>query len=581
MLQSAVRFTLTVHSSSVALAGVECAVDAWSELTSAGPTARQDHSMIWDAAEESALVFGGQAATAFLYFDDLWRYSRPLNSWTQVLVEGPGPGPRHGHTAVWDSNSRSMLVFGGKLLGNAFSELWQFACNSESWQQLIPSTELRRRAYHSAAWDEGGRTMLVFGGDDNEVLGDLQLYNVAQNLWIASTAQGPGPRMRHTAVWDDVTDAMLVLGGWDGQRYLSDLWRYDRWAGSWAELSAGPLPRAGHGAAWDPVSLSMLVFGGVQNASGNRSYDHALYNYSLLSGWTELPTDPSLPSPSGRSDMTMVWDSAARGLFLFGGFNSSFLRDTWRYVVSQKVAPPILRCQLGQSCRLDIEVPVTVKASCSDSEVMEDVLQGTDAPRLRLSDPGTYRLCQCGQAWSCSHPADFSGDFSFFIAEGPFANQSATCFMGSPCRVSTWQGVGITVQDKLVLRKSCRTAEASAYDGAAIQVLFQSGSFALDLGSLNAAGKPEVMELCWCPASRSCNTAEDFGTVAVELHITCPPGQYEIEAACEPCPADRYCPGGASMLSCPSGSSAAVGSSLLLSGECSRCEPVASCWEFV
>ena len=78
--------------------------------------------------------------------------------------------------------------------------------------------------------------------------------------------------------------------------------------------------------------------------------------------------------------------------------------------------------------------------------------------------------------------------------------------------------------------------------------------------------KAEVVKLCWCPASGLGADVLDFVVVAPRLHIQCPPGQYESETLCLPCPGNHYCPGGCAMLSCPIGSTALVGSSPLLSG---------------
>ena len=559
------------------VAGVECATDAWSNLGSVGPVHRQDHSMVCDASTQSMLVFGGQASGTFRYFDELWRYSWPLNSWAQIFASGPGP--RFGHSAVWDPHSRSMLVLGGKHLSEANAELWAFASDLQTWERLSPAS--RARAYHSATFDDSRRAMLVFGGEDTEVLGDLHIYNVVENHWLASTASGPGPRTRHSALWDSITGSMLMLGGWNGFQYLAELWRYDAWAKSWSEvLVAGPWPRAGHGAAWDPVSLSLLVFGGVQNVSGNLSYDHRLYSYSLLAGWTELQLNPQLPRPSGRSDMAMAWDARSRILLVSGGFDGSYLEETWRYIASDTLATatPIVRCQLGQPCLLNLSrnssEQLMVKRRCSDLDAIEGVSHplaqsaaDADAPFLWVAEPGAYHMCQCGPSQPCNHPAEFAEAVGIFIAEGPFSNQSAECFMGSPCRINSWIGVGISTDDSLVLRSSCSSPDTSAYSEAAVLVQFNQSidSFSLDLGRL-ATGKTEVVELCWCPASGLGADVLDFVVVALRLHIQCPPGQYESETLCLPCPGNQYCPGGRAMLSCPTGSTALVGSSPLLSG---------------
>ena len=542
---------------------MNCSLDAWSILTSDGPAARQDHSMVWDPATQSALVFGGQAASVFQYFNDLWRYSWPLRSWMQISASGPGP--RYGHSAVWDPQSRAMLVMGGKHLSDAFKELWLFSSDLEIWELLSAESEPPARAYHSAIWDETARVMIIFGGENAEVLSDLHMYSVVGNKWTMSDASGPGARARHTAVWDGVTRWMLIFGGWSGDRYLSDLWRYDRWSGRWAELSAaGPLPRAGHGASWDPVSLSLLIFGGVQNTSGALSYDSGLYNYSLLAGWTELRPDPQLQSPSSRSDMLMVWDATSKGLLVFGGYNSSYLSETWRYVVSSTVAPPIVRCYLGQPCLLHLgssSSTLAVKDAClSDTQPAADV----DAQQVLHAEPGTYHICQC-PSQPCDQMADFNQVAGFFIAEGPFSNQSAECFLGSSCKIHSWIGVGISADDHLVLRKSCHSTDTSAYSGVAILVEFDlvTYTFTLDLGHL-AVDHPEDVELCWCPSSIACTSTEDFIVVALRLQILCPPGQHQSDAGCLPCPADHYCTGGSAKHKCPVGSTALVGSGQLL-----------------
>ena len=361
-------------------------------------------------------------------------------------------------------------------------------------------------------------------------------------------------------------------------RYLADLQVYSAWADSWAELAAGdpwsPWPRAGHGAAWDPISRSLLVFGGIQNRSDELSYDHRLYNLSLVTAsWTELQVDPEagLASPTGRSDCTVAWDAEARGLFVFGGFDSSYLDQTWRYVVSQTRPPPLIRCQLGQVCLLDSPVlpdnfsnPIMVKQMCSDAEGLH--AHGLEESRL-LPEPGIYRICRCSQLQNCNQPVDFDDALGFVLVEGPYSNQSAQCFVGSTCMVPAWKGLGITADDSFIVRRSCATGEAlAAYGDVSVQARFNESesSFILDWGRLDPAGPPLLAELCWCPSGRSCTSVEAHAATALQLRILCPPGHYELDAACEVCPEDRYCSGGQALQSCPVASTAPAGSSPLL-----------------
>ena len=197
---------------------MRCDLGGWSQFTAPGPAARQGHTLVWDASTESALLFGGQASLRFEYFSDVFRYSWPLRSWSQVLITGPSPGSRSGHSAVWDAASRTMLVFGGRQVEVFKADLWLLADGAAaSWQQLVADSPPAARAEHTAVWDDATRTMLVFAGrKGGQALSDLHRYSAADDAWSRCTEASPKPRSRHTAVWDAVTRSMLVFGGFTG-----------------------------------------------------------------------------------------------------------------------------------------------------------------------------------------------------------------------------------------------------------------------------------------------------------------------------------------------------------------------------
>ena len=571
--------------------GLQCEMDAWSDYTVAGPAERQDHSMVWDQKTQSTVMFGGHASSAFLYYADLWIYRWNLRTWTQILAQDQGPGTRSGHVAVWDAVSKSMLVFAGRYLGTFYQDIWRFYLETSFWARVSVTQNVpAARAYHSAIWDDEARAMIIYAGGDGEnraaLLNDLQRFSLDQESWT-TLAEGPGARSRHTAVWDAMTKSMLVFGGWTGEQYLAELHRYDAWANTWEALLAGsgfwPSPRGGHSAAWDPVSMSMLVFGGIQNTTStdstdsSLSYDARLFNYTLLTGvWTEEGLRASVPGPKGRTGQATVWDQESRGLISFAGFDSSYLSETWRYVVSQTQPPLLARCHLGQECAPaqndSILASATAKHLCSDPEALDthDDSGGLDnhsgASPLFI-EPGHHRFCGCDA--NCSHPADFQIDLGHFIVEGPYLNQSAQCDLGSVCIISEWRGVGIAVNDSVILQSKCRTKEASAHHRRADISFNESMSwFELHVGFLDNGIGPQVVELCWCPASRPCASAQEFLVTALQLRLVCPPGQYELSEACQACPVDHYCPGGEQVYSCPAASTAPAGSSQLSDCKC-------------
>ena len=378
--------------------------------------------------------------------------------------------------------------------------------------------------------------MLMFGGESSSAnLGDLHRYSLEDREWSASSALGPAARSRHSAIWAAATRSMLVFAGWSGQQYLDGLHSYDASANRWTELPAAgywPPARGGHAAVWDPVSMSMLILGGIQNLSINLSnsfaytlsYDSKLYNYSLSTGsWkeegqrgqrAEEAEEAGLPAPTGRTGHAMVWADDSRGLLAFGGFDGSYLQETWRYVASETSSPLLLSCQVGRNCDFDFENTsgIAAKRACSDSELLDGLLQeagsdrenaltfqaATSASRLFV-EPGYHRLCWCDA--DCSHPSDFQMAIGHFIVQGPYLNQSGQCHLGSVCVVPEWRGIGISTNDSIIIKRRCLSGEASSgYSGPrSISISFNvvSGSYSLHVGLLDPAEglKPEVLEL--------------------------------------------------------------------------------------
>ncbi|CAE7608215.1 gefF, partial [Symbiodinium pilosum] len=112
----------------------------WTELLSeTRPPARSRHSAILDSISQSMIIFGGWSGSVPLH--DPWHCSLWTRVWT-LLQSPPGLAARAGHTAVLDSVSVSMLVFGGIAYNNeSFSyagDLWNYSLVTDSWSQLAP-----------------------------------------------------------------------------------------------------------------------------------------------------------------------------------------------------------------------------------------------------------------------------------------------------------------------------------------------------------------------------------------------------------------------------------------------------------
>jgi N-acetylneuraminic acid mutarotase len=300
------------------------------------PSARQQHSAVWDERDGAMLLFGGyRSGTAFL--DDLWSYRPVTRSWVPLAPTGPRPSARGGHSAVWDPSANQMLVFGGYGLDGYRSDLWSYRPDTNTWEELMVGGERPPpREEHAAVWDTTNGQMLLYGGDrDGRAIDDLWAYRPATNSWVELAPDGPWPaaRFRHTAVWDAAGGQMLVFAGYGGGfpgGYLNDVWSYRPSADAWTRLAGpedAPPPRSRHIAVWDHEGDRLLIAGGF---AGGIDYLADLWIFSPADGsWRLLQAEGG---PAARAAQAAVWDGAGRRMFVQGGSGSSPSDEFWSYV---------------------------------------------------------------------------------------------------------------------------------------------------------------------------------------------------------------------------------------------------------
>lgn len=247
--------------------------------SSVQPTARFDGTIAYDPLGSQVFLFGGQDT---LPRNDLWSYSLTGRQWTEVKVSGPLPPARFGHTIVFDSVRRRLVVFGGQA-GGFFSDVWAFHIASGAWQQLSP---------------------------DNS---------------------GPSRRYGHSAIYETSRDRMVISHGFTTAGRFDDTWAFDFNTNSWRDLNPPaprPLRRCLHHAAYDAERGQMFLYGGCSSGSGPCPQGD-LWSFDLaLNRWVER-TPRSSPPP--RQHYAMAFDEARGRLVIFGGNGGGLLNDTWEF----------------------------------------------------------------------------------------------------------------------------------------------------------------------------------------------------------------------------------------------------------
>src|SRR5262245_27608961 len=78
------------------------------------PFPRVGHSTVYDPGHDRILVFGGRSLPQGWIFSDVWEYSfGPDPGWKLLEPLGTHPAARADHTAIYDTDSDRMIVFGG------------------------------------------------------------------------------------------------------------------------------------------------------------------------------------------------------------------------------------------------------------------------------------------------------------------------------------------------------------------------------------------------------------------------------------------------------------------------------------
>src|SRR5206468_2156989 len=124
----------------------------WVQLSPSGgpPEGQTALSAVYDAANNRMIVFGGLPFQAQTLKNAVWVLSNANGQggapvWTNIVAEGAAGSPpvRLSHSAVYDSVSNSMIVFGGSG-ATLYNDTWILSNangmgGTPVWKQLSPT----------------------------------------------------------------------------------------------------------------------------------------------------------------------------------------------------------------------------------------------------------------------------------------------------------------------------------------------------------------------------------------------------------------------------------------------------------
>ncbi|MEM7603971.1 MAG: kelch repeat-containing protein [Myxococcota bacterium] len=277
------------------------------------------HVAVFDAARQHVLFVGGRAPSGF---DGGMRREGRLRMRTYLLQGATwnesSPLPARAYAAgAYDVANERVVIFGGED-GDLLNETWVH--NGSDWSQLTPSTSPSARAHHGMAYDVRRQVVVLYGGEaaDGSALRDTWEFDGTAWSQVASD----GPSIEGRLVYDIAGERMLLFGG-SGRRASDALWSYD--VAGWTRImDEGPEPRLGAAVAYEPEIGGLVVRGGGDRAPGDSFEDTWLYR----DGWTEIS---SRRTPEARRTPAGVYDPRDENIHVFGGEFMGPRRDAWTF----------------------------------------------------------------------------------------------------------------------------------------------------------------------------------------------------------------------------------------------------------
>ena len=125
-------------------------------------------SAIYDSENKRMLIFGGiyksSSSDPGLALSETWELNLETMKWKEIETkEDETPPPRYHHTAIYNSDKKRMIIFGGFCSNGILDDIWELDLKTMKWKE----TEVKNSPAlfsHSAIYNHDNKKMIIFGG---------------------------------------------------------------------------------------------------------------------------------------------------------------------------------------------------------------------------------------------------------------------------------------------------------------------------------------------------------------------------------------------------------------------------------
>jgi Ca2+-binding RTX toxin-like protein len=337
------------------------------QSVSATPGALTSTTIAYSPDDNKIVLYGGRTASGN-FFNELWVYNPPSNTWTQKTgwhCIPSCPTGRSVHSMVYDDFNNKFIVFGGYLLGGhtfETNDTWTYDLATNTWKKLDFGSQAlpAKRHWGALEYNPDQRVSYLFGGHFNNAgcPGD-KMYNDVWKLSISGTTprwtnMNPAPDPVHGKpaprqsdwVYNTADNLFYVFGGKQElgpiscgdentrETHYNDLWKYDPVVNQWTRIQ-GPKTDYTHfpderrtDTVYDDANNRMIFFSGLRDTDLVYAPDTWIYDFDDGKWSTVQDIDGALPPI--RLQMATAWDGAGDAMYLYGVNFESGAANFWK-----------------------------------------------------------------------------------------------------------------------------------------------------------------------------------------------------------------------------------------------------------
>jgi len=176
----------------------------------AAPSARTGAGLVYDAATQQLLLFGGGATPAGPFSADTWVWNG--TTWTLLRPATSPPGREFGDL-VYDAATKTVVLFAG-WHGSYLDDTWSW--DGTNWTPLSPPASPGTDVFAwQGAYDAASHQLLLFGGDRGKKNPALDgTWEWTGTTWAPlSPAASPPGRSYGTMTYDAANQRVVLTAG--------------------------------------------------------------------------------------------------------------------------------------------------------------------------------------------------------------------------------------------------------------------------------------------------------------------------------------------------------------------------------